>query len=59
MTLSLDETQGALPIQERCLWKHLVKQDPTLDALAADGALAHSVTTELASAVAAHEDHIL
>lgn len=37
----------------------LVKQDPTLDALAADGALAHSVTTELASAVAAHEDHIL
>lgn len=37
----------------------LVKKDASLDGLAADGALAHPVPTQLAGAVAAHEDHVL
>ena len=37
----------------------LVEEDAALDGLAADGALAHSVPTQLAGAVAAHEDHVL
>lgn len=37
----------------------LVEEDATLDGLAADGALAHSVAAQLAGAVAAQEDHVL
>lgn len=37
----------------------LVEEDAALDGLAADGALAHSVPTQLAGAVATHEDHVL
>lgn len=37
----------------------LVEEDPALDGLAADRALAHSVSTQLASAVATHEYHVL
>lgn len=37
----------------------LVQQDPPLDSLPADGALAHAVAAQLARAMAAHEDHVL
>lgn len=37
----------------------LVEEDAALDGLAADGALAHPVSAQLAGAVAAHEDHVL
>lgn len=37
----------------------LVEEDPALDGFAADGTLAHSVSTQLAGAMAAHEDHVL
>ena len=37
----------------------LVEEDAALDGFAADGALAHPVSTQLAGAVAAHEDHVL
>lgn len=37
----------------------LVEQDAALNGLAADGTLAHTVSTQLAGAVAAHEDHVL
>lgn len=37
----------------------LVEENAALDGLAADGALAHSVATQLAGAVAAQEDHVL
>lgn len=37
----------------------LVEEDAALDGLAADRALAHSVPTQLAGAMAAHEDHVL
>lgn len=36
-----------------------VEEDAPFDGLAADGTLAHSVPTQLAGAVAAHEDHVL
>lgn len=35
-----------------------VEEDAALDGLAADGALAHAVPTQLAGAVATHEDHV-
>ncbi len=37
----------------------LVEEDAAFDCLAADGALAHSVPTQLTGAMAAHEDHVL
>lgn len=37
----------------------LVEEDAAFDGLAADGTLAHSVPTQLAGAMAAHEDHVL
>lgn len=37
----------------------LVEKDSTFDCLAADGALAHTVPTQLACAMATHEDHVL
>lgn len=37
----------------------LVEEDASLDGLAADGALAHAVATQLTGAVATHEDHVL
>lgn len=37
----------------------LVKEDAALNGLAADGTLAHPVPTQLAGAMAAHEDHVL
>lgn len=40
-------------------WGGLVEEDAALNGLAADGAFAHSVPTQLAGAVAAHEDHVL
>lgn len=35
-----------------------VEEDAALDGLAADGTFAHAVPTQLAGAVATHEDHV-
>lgn len=45
--------------RERVCGGRLVEEDAALNGLAADGALAHSVPTQLAGAMAAHEDHVL
>lgn len=41
------------------MWGRLVEEDASFDCLAADGALAHPVPTQLTGAMAAHEDHVL
>lgn len=45
--------------RRKSLLGSLVKEDAALNSFAADGALAHSVPTQLAGTMTAHEDHVL